>query len=174
MQAELTEDTKTHANASIYNPCDRNNSCVSPQLDSYSKWNKPRMESYTIKACSLVYFWINLSWSLLVQNLIYSKYKRFMQTLIILPQVQPCNHNPVNLTEYKKNKEMKTKEKAQTQEVWRELSCKRQEGINTSKLRPLLIFRNCFCTYRYTPSKITFPIQKNQWCYKIIFKAYSV
>lgn len=111
---------KTHPNASIYNPHDRNDSCVLPQMDM--KWNKPRMGSDTIKACSLVCFWIHWSWSLLAQNLIYSKYKRLMQKSIIFPQVQPCNHNPVNLTEYKKSKEMKAKQKAQSQVVWQELS----------------------------------------------------
>ena len=109
---------------SIYNPHDRNDSSASPQTDSHMDmtWNKPRMGSDTIKACSLVYFYITLRWSLLAQYLIYSKYNRFTQKWIILPQVQLCNHNPANLTEHKRNKEIKTKQKAQTQEVWQEFS----------------------------------------------------
>lgn len=54
------------------------------------------------------------------KNFIYSKYKRWMQNSITLPQVKPCNHNSVNPTEYKNNKEMK--QTAQTQKVWQELS----------------------------------------------------
>lgn len=45
-----------------------------------------------------------------------------MQKSIILPQIKLCNDNPVNPTEYKNNKEMKTKQTAQIQKVWQELS----------------------------------------------------
>lgn len=112
--------TKAHPKASTCNPCDRNDSCVSPQKDS--KWNKPRTGSYTIKPALRFISGSTSAALYLPKNFIYSKYKRWMQNSITLPQVQPCNHNPVNPTEYKNNKETKTKQTAQTQKVWQGLS----------------------------------------------------
>lgn len=75
------------------------------------------------KAWLLVDFWINFSWNLLAQKLYLQQIqKRWIQKSIILPQIKLCNDNPVNPTEYKNNKEMKTKQTAQIQKVWQELS----------------------------------------------------
>lgn len=46
------------------------------QIQSGEK--KSRWGSYTIKACCLVYFWINLSSGQVDSSLIYSMYKGFM------------------------------------------------------------------------------------------------
>lgn len=80
------------------------------------------MGSYTIKPAFCLSSGLTSAGVYSPKNFICSKYKRWRQKSIILPQVQPCNHNPVNPTEYKNNMEMKTKQTAQTQKVWQELS----------------------------------------------------